>query len=171
MFCLFRGARQMICSHFMGDSWWANGICPGQNTFDHDLLSCLSFCLVACRLLLVYPMVIHRVSACLLRRYPSAAPSAPPRMVSFSCGEIRALANYSFGVGVRRRVAGRWSWPKGGNTTVIVWKAVSFHVFFGRTWCKGILKNLHQSLEFRASHKPKFGPCCCTMLHVGTQLP
>lgn len=38
--------------------------------------------------------------------------------------------------------------PKGRNTTVIVWKAVSFHVFFGRTWCKGILKNLHQSLDF-----------------------
>lgn len=34
------------------------------------------------------------------------------------------------------------------NTTVIVWKAVSFHGFFGRTWCKGTLKNLHQSSDF-----------------------
>lgn len=170
----------MICSHFMGDSWWANGICPGQNIFDHDALSCLSFCLVACRLLLLPHGHIQGISLFasalfsdpqtgwdlsgvqesigLMQFTPrlwkfvnwwvpwvvvsrSATSSAPPRMVSFSCGGIRALALDSFGVGLTTccralKLKCICIHQKGRNTTVLVWKAVSFHVFLGELGAK-----------------------------------
>lgn len=44
-------------------------------------------------------------------------------------------------------------------------------MFFWANLVQRYLKESSPIFGFRARHKPKFGPCCCTMLHVGTQLP
>lgn len=202
----------MICSH----SWWANGICPGQNIFDHDVLSCLSFVWlrVAC---CCHPMVIQGISLFasalwqihnrlrgsgvqesigLMQFTPgcrnlcwwvpwvvvSLFPLPPRRLLVSSSTDgflfvwrDSSLSKDSFGVGLTT------------CCRALKLKCVCIHqreeiqrslcgrrfpsMFFWANLVQRYLKESSPIFGFRARHKPKFGPCCCTMLHVGTQLP